>query len=88
MGGGGGVSTQAKNKDERAIYQRNSSACLMVGGRGDGGGGANQKTLIKYRSWYYSRRLVVRDLMLYSKSNSKAANIYTASQSKRLTMEF
>ena len=34
MGGGGGVSTQAKNKDERAIYQRNSSACLMVGGMG------------------------------------------------------
>ena len=37
--GGGGVSTQAQNKDERAIYQRNSSACLMVWGRVGGWGG-------------------------------------------------
>ena len=48
--GGGGSSTQATNKDERANCQRNSSACLMVGGRREARGGrANQKTLINHR---------------------------------------
>ena len=48
--GGGGVRTQIKNKDERAICQRNSRAFSTVGGRRDGvgGGGRQTKRLINH----------------------------------------